>query len=485
MRIHPVVCVVCPNPFSKNFLRSCAHVRALVVLPFVLLALMSPRVRAEAEPAPSSSPAVLQSATGLIAHWPLNEGSGPLAADPEGGFTATLADGAAWTTGRLGSGVALDGTQGYIAPPIIDVPGSALTLSAWVKAPSYSSESTQRVIIAKAIGTSKQSYYWMLSHVRSGRRNLLSFRLRAGGATTTLIASAGTLPTNTWFHAAATYDGATMRLYLDGDEVGRAPKTGAIATNPLAPVDIGRSPDGSSHLQGVIDEVRIYSRALSAAEIDDIMQDPGEAGPDTVAPSAPGNLLATAQSSSSVALVWSASTDDRGVEGYRVTRDGIRVATAMGTAYTDAGLTPSTTYTYRISAFDDAGNESAACAAVSVTTPPAEPPSNQLPTVTLTSPASGATFTAPATVSIAASASDPESRLADVRFYSGATLLGTDATAPYSFTWSGVAAGSYSVTAVARDADGGTATSSVVGLSTWRRAGWPWSGDAPRTPARR
>ena len=73
----------------------------------------------------------------------------------------------------------------------------------------------------------------------------------------------------------------------------------------------------------------------------------------------------------------------------------------------------------------------------------------------LTSPANGATFTAPATITLTASASDPENQLARVEFYHGSTLLGTDTTSPYSFTWSSVPAGSYTLTAVAVDADGG------------------------------
>ena len=76
---------------------------------------------------------------------------------------------------------------------------------------------------------------------------------------------------------------------------------------------------------------------------------------------------------------------------------------------------------------------------------------NSPPTVTLTQPADGATFTAPATVNLAANASDSDGSVTKVEFFNGATKLGEDTTAPYSFTWSGVAAGSYTVTARATD----------------------------------
>ena len=91
--------------------------------------------------------------------------------------------------------------------------------------------------------------------------------------------------------------------------------------------------------------------------------------------------------------------------------------------------------------------------------------SNQPPTVTLTGPASGSTFTAPASMTLTASASDPEGQLTKVEFYAGTTLLGTDTTSAYSINWSSVAAGSYSLKAVAYDAAGAKTTSNSVAIT--------------------
>jgi hypothetical protein len=91
-------------------------------------------------------------------------------------------------------------------------------------------------------------------------------------------------------------------------------------------------------------------------------------------------------------------------------------------------------------------------------------PVNIPPTVSITSPASGATFNAPASVTINASASDSDGTIAHVDFYNGTTLLGTDTNAPYSFAWSNVAAGSYALTASATDNSGATATSTPVSI---------------------
>jgi len=85
--------------------------------------------------------------------------------------------------------------------------------------------------------------------------------------------------------------------------------------------------------------------------------------------------------------------------------------------------------------------------------------SNSLPQVTLTQPSNGATFAAPATVGLAATASDADGSVTKVEFFNGAAKLGEDTSAPYTFTWSGVAAGTYTLTARATDDLGGTTTS--------------------------
>jgi regulation of enolase protein 1 (concanavalin A-like superfamily) len=87
---------------------------------------------------------------------------------------------------------------------------------------------------------------------------------------------------------------------------------------------------------------------------------------------------------------------------------------------------------------------------------------NTSPTVAITSPSSGATYTAPASMTIVATASDPDGTVAQVNLYLGSTLLKSDVTVPYSVALSGIAAGTYQLTAVARDNDGALRTSSAV-----------------------
>jgi chitodextrinase len=89
---------------------------------------------------------------------------------------------------------------------------------------------------------------------------------------------------------------------------------------------------------------------------------------DTLPPSTPVNLSATAVSSTQINLVWSASTDNTGVTGYKVYRGGTQIATVTGTSYSNVGLTPSTPYSYTVAAYDAAGNTSAQSPAASATT---------------------------------------------------------------------------------------------------------------------
>jgi Domain of unknown function (DUF1929)/Bacterial Ig domain len=103
------------------------------------------------------------------------------------------------------------------------------------------------------------------------------------------------------------------------------------------------------------------------------------------------------------------------------------------------------------------------------TPPPPPPPSNQPPTVSLTSPASGASFTSPAKIAMAANAADADGRVSLVEFFSGATKVGDDATAPYSSQWNVGAAGTYTLTARATDNAGAVTTSTSVTVTVKKK----------------
>ena len=93
------------------------------------------------------------------------------------------------------------------------------------------------------------------------------------------------------------------------------------------------------------------------------------------------------------------------------------------------------------------------------------PNTNPPPSVTLTNPVSGAVFTSPANILLGATASSTNGTVTNVAFYAGAAKLAEDVTEPYSFNWTGVLAGSYALTAVAKDSGGGVGTSAIVNIT--------------------
>ena len=112
--------------------------------------------------------------------------------------------------------------------------------------------------------------------------------------------------------------------------------------------------------------------------------------------------------------------------------------------------------------------------------PDPTPVPNQAPTVSLTSPSTGAAYNAPATITISANASDSDGTISRMQFYSNNQLIGTDTSSPYSFNWSNVAAGNYSLQAIVTDNGGIAVGSNVVSITVNQKpvasAGGPYSG---------
>ncbi len=95
----------------------------------------------------------------------------------------------------------------------------------------------------------------------------------------------------------------------------------------------------------------------------------GSVSSDTTPPSAPTNLAATSVSSNQASLSWTASSDNTGVSGYQIFRDGTQIGTSTTTSYTDSSDQPQTSYNYYVKASDAAGNISARSNTITVTTP--------------------------------------------------------------------------------------------------------------------
>jgi chitodextrinase len=158
-----------------------------------------------------------------------------------------------------------------------------------------------------------------------------------------------------------------------------------------------------------------------------------------------------------VNLSWNAATDNVGVTGYYVYLNDQPLATTTTTSFSHTGLTAGSTYNYRVSAYDAVPNHSAWTASVSVQTS-----DTIAPVVGITSPATGATVSG--TITIAASAAD-NIGVVGVQFqYNGINLGAEDTSAPYAVkaNTKSVGSGTYTLTAIARDAAGNRTTSAPV-----------------------
>src|SRR5205085_1226200 len=189
---------------------------------------------------------------------------------------------------------------------------------------------------------------------------------------------------------------------------------------------------------------------------------------DTQPPTAPTDLTATAAGTSQITLAWTASTDNVGVTGYNVFRDGgtTPIATLTGTTFSDAGLAPSTTHSYTVVAFDAAGNQSPPSATASATTQAAA--DTQPPTVPTNLTATAASASQ---ITLAWTASTDNVGVAayDVFRDGGATPIAT--VAGTTFSDAGLAPSTtHSYTVVAFDAAGNQSPPSATASATTQAA---------------
>jgi glucose/arabinose dehydrogenase len=195
---------------------------------------------------------------GLVAHYRLDEGAGLTAGDSSGANNpATLNGGATWTSGHVGGAIALDGSTGYLrASHAVSLGPNRLTLAAWANADTWAGGN--RRIMQK--GTADNQYRF------TAEGGVLKFHLF--GVTNGTVFTA--LPSeDVWHHVAATYDGASVRIYVDG----------ALAAQQAASGNIGFTADAlyvgtkrataspGDFFDGVMDDVRVYNRALPSDEI--------------------------------------------------------------------------------------------------------------------------------------------------------------------------------------------------------------------------
>jgi len=302
---------------------------------------------------------------GLAGYWPLDEGSGSVAWDASGNENDGQVIGASWVSGCIGEALHFDGGDDYVrvshdSALTFD---DELTVCLWIRVASH--PSSERIFITKTDYASGAWYGFDIRLQTGGKLRLVS------NAQSTSLTTPYGLPEGEWSHVALRIGGGRCAFYLDGAPWASVSARSSYRIHNTRDLILGAYQPGKSTLHGELDDVRIYNRALTDAEILKAWGFP-HAG-DTTRPSAPGNLTASLIFPNYVALSWQASTDNQAVYGYRIYRDGAFLETAETTSDEDKAVSGPAAYTYAVRAVDTAGNESGASNPVTIDVPVREP----------------------------------------------------------------------------------------------------------------
>jgi hypothetical protein len=313
---------------------------------------------------------------GLVAEYGFDEASGTAVRDSSGRGN----DGSATATtrtpsGRFGGALSFNGTSSRVVVPdaaSLDLT-SGMTLSAWV---NPTTSSGWRTAVLKEDPARSYLVYGLYSaEPGAGPGGYV----RISGRTTSATGPSA-LPTDTWSHLTTTYDGATVRTYVNGALVASRAATGAMA-NSTGPLTIGGNAIWGEWFAGRIDEVRVYDRALTAAEVVAERDRPATpVAPDTTAPTVTITSPAAGATVAGTVAVTADAGDDRAVAAVEFRAGATVLGTDTAAPWTvawDAGALPDGPVTLTAVARDAAGNASApASVTVTVHNPdaPVRPP---------------------------------------------------------------------------------------------------------------
>lgn len=372
---------------------------------------------ANAPAAPAGLIAVPMSSTEISLLWSATPSAGTVTYRV---FRGGAAVGTTQTAGFADNGLTASTTYTYTVV-VIDVfgstsppsnPASATTLAEGQT--DDSPPTTPTNLTAVAGSSSTISLQWSASTDDVG---VLGYRIYRGGveialASGTEYTDQGLTASTAYTYSVAAFDGAAHLSAQSAPAQATTLGTGVVdAQAPTAPQDLNAVPASSSSISltwtastddiGVLGyrvyragvEIAVvagtdfvdtglaastlYSYTVAAYDASGHLSAPSApasattlaAGQsDTDAPSTPAPVLAIPSGPNGITVSWGPATDNVGVLGYRIFRDGVEVATAAALLYADPGLTPATTYSYTVTAYDAAGNESAPSAAVSATT---------------------------------------------------------------------------------------------------------------------
>jgi hypothetical protein len=200
---------------------------------------------------------------GLVAAWEFDEGAGTVTVDASGkGHTGTLVGSPAWSTsGRYGNCLSFSGTGKRVTVP--DAPDLHLTTNFTLMGWALPSNTTAY----KTILIKEESAGLVYLMYAAPKETWLDF----GSGDVNVASASGSLSTTVWSHVAFTYDGATAKEWLNGVVVASSSQTGSVKSSTGLLGIGGHSFWGGEWFAGKLDDVRIYSIALTQAQIQTAM----------------------------------------------------------------------------------------------------------------------------------------------------------------------------------------------------------------------
>jgi hypothetical protein len=396
----------------------------------------------------------------LLAAYSFDQGSGTTLTDATGnGNNGSISDAVWSTSGKYGGAMQFNGaSDSFVSIP--DVVAlhltKGMTLEAWVNPSSLSNGGGDwcAVISKEHVNSSNDISYALYAAQGTGKGPASHILINS----TDVAASTSTkLALNTWTFLASTYDGSTLRMYVNGTQVGTRSIAGSIFVTS-DPLKIGG--DWSREMfTGLIDNVRIYNTALAAAAIQLDMTTP--VGPlDTQPPSVSISNPSNGAPVSGTVTISATATDNVAVQGVQFAVDGTNIGSQVkAIPYQiswNSGTVANGPHTITATATDTSGNTSLASITVNVQNVV------NTTTVTITSPANNSSWAG--SITLAATASSGVG-IANVQFaVDGVNVGGPVTTAPYQVVWNtaSVSDGSHTILATSTDTGGGTATNTVT-----------------------
>jgi len=212
-------------------------------------------------------------ASSLVGWWKMDEGSGFSAFDSSGnnntGVLTNMDASSDWVAGKVGKALDFDGSNDYISvanSSSINITGSQITVSAWV---NFRTANSHDYILEKGQnGGNAQYYFWYAYQWGScpgGTNNCLVSGYYDGSTYRDYMYNWTPL-TNRWYHLAWAADGSNVRIYIDGVMISEQTQTGSLQSIAY-PLFFGSSRNLINHMDGKIDHVKLFNRALTGAEV--------------------------------------------------------------------------------------------------------------------------------------------------------------------------------------------------------------------------